>query len=160
MTLSGRRPADAEFAAWVEACVVAYAEDEVTAGRVSREDSLARARESYVGLLPQGPDTPGARVVRLHEGDVPVGWLWVALKADGPADLAWVYDVELDEAHRGRGLGRAAMLLAEDLARELGATALGLNVFGGNAVARRLYASLGYTETAVQMRKPLPPPTE
>jgi ribosomal protein S18 acetylase RimI-like enzyme len=155
VTLSLRRPTEAEFGEWVERSVAAYAQDEIAAGRVSPEQAVARARESYVGLLPDGPDTAGAVVGRLDDDEDAVGWLWVARKAEGPPDLAWVYDIEIDESHRGRGLGRQAMLLAEDLARQLGATALGLNVFGGNAVARGLYASLGYTETAVQLRKPL-----
>ncbi len=61
----------------------------------------------------------------------------------------------IDPAHRGRGLGRAAMVLAEEAARSQGASELGLNVFGPNTVARRLYESLGYETTAVNMRKPL-----
>ena len=61
----------------------------------------------------------------------------------------------IDEEFRGRGYGREAMLLAEQLARREGALTLGLNVFGHNQVARTLYSSLGYEETAVQMRKAL-----
>jgi hypothetical protein len=47
------------------------------------------------------------------------------------------------------------MQLADLLARANGATTIGLNVFGHNAVARNLYASLGYEEAAVVMRKNL-----
>jgi ribosomal protein S18 acetylase RimI-like enzyme len=47
------------------------------------------------------------------------------------------------------------MLLAEDLARVNGATTIGLNVFGHNRIARDLYNSLGYEESAVVMRKSL-----
>jgi ribosomal protein S18 acetylase RimI-like enzyme len=65
----------------------------------------------------------------------------------------WVWSVALDEEHRGRGLGRAAMLLAEDEARRRGATEIGLNVFGFNDVALGLYRSLGYESVSVQMRK-------
>jgi len=56
---------------------------------------------------------------------------------------------------RGHGFGRQAMLLAEKLAGEHGATTIGLNVFAENVAARSLYASLNYEETALQMRKPL-----
>jgi ribosomal protein S18 acetylase RimI-like enzyme len=63
--------------------------------------------------------------------------------------------VKVEEEFRGQGYGRQAMLLAETLAREEGALTLGLNVFGHNQVARGLYSSLGYHETAVQMRKTL-----
>jgi ribosomal protein S18 acetylase RimI-like enzyme len=47
------------------------------------------------------------------------------------------------------------MLLAEDEARKRGATELGLNVFGTNAVARHLYESLGYNPTSIRMAKKL-----
>ena len=47
------------------------------------------------------------------------------------------------------------MRLAEDEARRNGLHAIALNVFGHNAIARALYASLGYRETSVQMRKEL-----
>jgi hypothetical protein len=57
---------------------------------------------------------------------------------------AFLYDIELAPATRGRGLGRATMLAAEDAARELGADRIRLNVFGHNTAARRLYESLGY----------------
>ena len=45
------------------------------------------------------------------------------------------------------------MLLAEDEVRSRGLSHIALNVFGGNDVARSLYRSLGYAETAVFMRK-------
>jgi ribosomal protein S18 acetylase RimI-like enzyme len=66
-----------------------------------------------------------------------------------------VYDVHLRENARGRGYGRAAMLLAEDEARRRGCPRLSLNVFGRNEVARGLYRSLGYEENAVAMSKSL-----
>ena len=47
------------------------------------------------------------------------------------------------------------MELAEAEARRNGLHALGLNVYGHNAVARALYSSLGYNEIAVRMRKTL-----
>jgi ribosomal protein S18 acetylase RimI-like enzyme len=69
--------------------------------------------------------------------------------------MAWVYDVEIAEGFRGRGYGRAAMLLAEDEARARGMTSLGLNVHGQNRVARSLYEDIGYQLTTLQMKKPL-----
>jgi ribosomal protein S18 acetylase RimI-like enzyme len=45
------------------------------------------------------------------------------------------------------------MLLAEAEARRRGYNRIGLNVFGGNDVARKLYRSLGYAENAIVMSK-------
>jgi ribosomal protein S18 acetylase RimI-like enzyme len=47
------------------------------------------------------------------------------------------------------------MLELEDEARALGHDEVRLNVFGGNAVARRMYRSLGFDEVAVEMTKHL-----
>ena len=71
------------------------------------------------------------------------------------AAMAWVYDVEVDEAFRGRGYGRQTMLLAEREARARGMTSIGLNVHGKNTVALSLYDSLGYEVTTQQMKKPV-----
>ena len=67
----------------------------------------------------------------------------------------WVYDIEIDPEHRGRGLGRDAMRLAEEEARRLGRQRIKLNVFARNAVARALYLSLGFEEMSIQMSKPV-----
>jgi RimJ/RimL family protein N-acetyltransferase len=45
------------------------------------------------------------------------------------------------------------LALAEAEARSHGLHRIALNVFGGNEVARNLYRSLGYAESAVHMAK-------
>ena len=67
----------------------------------------------------------------------------------------WLYDITIDEAARGRGFGRATMLALEGEVKALGFAEIGLNVWGGNEVARSLYRSLGYAEVSVGMRKRL-----
>ena len=92
---------------------------------------------------------------RLNADQV-VGNLWLAPRADEGASEQWyVYNVEIDDAVRGRGLGRATMRAAEEYVRDQGGQSLGLNVFGYNTVARSLYESLGYRTLALQMRKDL-----
>ena len=67
----------------------------------------------------------------------------------------FIFDIHIDEAFRGRGFGRAAMLLAERESLARGIQRIELNVFGGNTVARGLYQSLGYLERSVRMAKDL-----
>ncbi|MFE7600121.1 GNAT family N-acetyltransferase [Streptomyces sp. NPDC057494] len=52
--------------------------------------------------------------------------------------------LDVREDLRGRGIGTALILAAEDLARERGRTALGLGVADDNPRAAALYARLGY----------------
>ena len=84
-----------------------------------------------------------------------VGYLWIAERDNQGRKVVWIYDIEIDERFRGRGLGRATMELAEQQARERGLGRVELNVFGRNEVARSLYRSLGYEESAVWMGKEL-----
>jgi GNAT superfamily N-acetyltransferase len=145
-------PAEA-LAAWLD-----YSNDEYVRERIEAGDSPDYAREraaqSNAEYFPDGRPAEGQHVYQVIDDEV-VGVLWI-----GPFSLArptewWVFDIEIDEARRGEGYGRATMLLAEDEARRLGATKLGLNVFGHNTVAHSLYTSLGYQATAINMAKAL-----
>jgi ribosomal protein S18 acetylase RimI-like enzyme len=64
-----------------------------------------------------------------------------------------VFNVQVDEQHRGRGFARAAMEFAEQEAQRRGLSHVALNVFGGNEQARGLYRSLGYSEDSLSMSK-------
>ena len=160
MDVSLRTMSVSELGPWLERSNREYQESRVAAGE-SPEVAAAKAREFREQHFPGGQPAAGHLVhdvVVPGEGGTPVvvGHLWIAPSTPGSADW-WVFDVEIAEEHRGRGWGRAAMLLAETAAAAHGAETLGLNVFGHNEVARGLYESLGYATTSVQMRKPLGP---
>jgi ribosomal protein S18 acetylase RimI-like enzyme len=144
-----------EYDAWIVGEIAAYAADLAQASGSTLEEAHLRAEQQTRELLPDGPATAGAYLLRvLDAAGEPVGVLWL-----GPhpqrRGAGWVYEVQIDEARRGEGLGRAAMVAAERIGREAGWTALGLNVFGHNPRARALYDSLGYQVAATAMAKPL-----
>ncbi|MYW17414.1 GNAT family N-acetyltransferase [Streptomyces sp. SID2955] len=140
----------AEFDAWQEAESERYARTWIDRG-IPEAAARAKARDDHARLLPRGLGTDGMLFSVLeHEGGR-VGTLWVALEEA----RAYVFDVETDPAHRGRGHGRALMLVAERQAIEAGRPVLGLNVFAGNTPAERLYASLGYETVTHSLSKPL-----
>ena len=95
----------------------------------------------------------------VDETGVEVGTLWVGPNSER-AGVAFVYDIEIVQERRGLGFGRAAMTAVESLVKEAGETEIGLNVFGFNEPARRLYDSLGYRVVATVMtttiQSPLP----
>jgi GNAT superfamily N-acetyltransferase/dephospho-CoA kinase len=64
------------------------------------------------------------------------------------AEIAKVHDLEVDPAHRNRGVGRAMMLELEERVRARGIADIGLSTGPGEyfAPARNLYGSLGYAE--------------
>ncbi|KUN02042.1 acetyltransferase [Streptomyces yokosukanensis] len=147
---SARSMTEAEFDAWEEHAREDYARMWIERG-VPEAAARDKARSDHEQLLPRGLATDGMLFTVLEHEGARVGTLWLALQEGG----AFVFDVESDAAHRGRGHGRTLMLLAERQAVEAGRPVLGLNVHAGNTPAERLYESLGYETTAHALAKPL-----
>ena len=107
-------------------------------------------------MLPDGLASSGQFLFALEDKGTGerVGDLWFAERdSDFGEKTAFIYSIEIFEEFRGRGLGRQAMTVLEDEVRARGLGRIALNVFGGNDVARSLYRSVGYAETAVFMSK-------
>ncbi len=144
----------AEVALAVPRIFDGYVEDRVEAGQ-DPDEARAQAESQHATLFPGGVPAEGQHLMHvLDDGDV-VGLLWMGRPLASSAATWFVYFVQIDEAHRGRGLGRVAMECAEQWAREHGGSRIGLNVFGPNVIARRLYDSLGYQVMATTMFKDL-----
>jgi ribosomal protein S18 acetylase RimI-like enzyme len=143
---------DDEYGAFVERGLAFYVDDMVRAG-IDREVAQAKADKDLPQLLPDGLATPTHFMYAIeHDGNF-AGYLWLCDRDGELGRSLFVYAVEVDAEFRGRGLGRAAMEFAEQEAQRRGIAKVALNVFGGNAIARSLYLSLGYQETAVHMEK-------
>jgi ribosomal protein S18 acetylase RimI-like enzyme len=144
-----------EFDNWRERSIRGFADDFALATGRHVEAAAEHSRGLFGKLLPDGLDTDGTWLLKvLDETRTEVGTLWVGPHPER-TDTAYVYDIEILETHRGRGLGRAAMTAAERLVGDAGIGEIGLNVFGFNVAARRLYDSLGYRVVATQMAKSL-----
>jgi len=137
-----------------------YAADHVRAGNWSEEEALTRATAQTDELLPDGVHTPGViwLVAETPEGRR-IGHVWVGPQPRPGAKGAWIYAIEVEEDARGRGYGRALLEAAEREAARAGFPSIGLNVFGPNTVARKLYDTAGYEVTSLQMLKELRPKT-
>jgi ribosomal protein S18 acetylase RimI-like enzyme len=143
---------EAEYEAFVDRGMAFYVDDMMRAG-IDREVAQAKADKELPQLLPAGLATPDHYMYAIEDDERFAGYLWLCDRDGELGHSLFVYAVEVDEEFRGRGLGRAAMEFAEREARRLGIAKVALNVFGGNDVARGLYLSLGYQETAVHMEK-------
>jgi GNAT superfamily N-acetyltransferase len=133
-----RAAADTRLAA----SVTAYAATGVTAGWWPAEAAAARAAARLAEILPDGSATDGHRFWAITDDAGVAGWLWV-----GPRDGGWwIWDIEVDAASRGRGLGAAALSALDDAAREAGVAVIGLHVLRANGTARRLYLRQGFVD--------------
>lgn len=156
--LSARPLRTDEYAAWYRHVTDGYADDIASHGMTEPATARRKAERDMRALLPNGLETPDHELLVLEADGVRVGVLWVGPREIDERRVLYIWDVEIDEAHRGKGFGREAMLLAEELARSRDLDRIELNVFGGNVVARGLYHSLGYGERAVHMSKDLGDP--
>jgi GNAT superfamily N-acetyltransferase len=142
-----------EFEEWLPRLRDDYANDIMRNGGASEADARTKAVVDIERLFPNGQRSSDQFVFVVEADAEPVGDLWFAEREGDLGRGLWIYDVHIEEAYRGRGYGKEAMLLAEEEARRRGLSRVALNVFGGNAAARGLYQSLGYVETAVLMSK-------
>ena len=145
-----------EFDGFRSRLIREYAADHVQAGNWSADEAQERAASETDGLLPEREQSPGVLLLVAETADgEPVGHVWVGLNRAAGGGGAWIYDIEVIAEHRGQGYGRELLAAAERETASRGVHAIGLNVFGPNAVARGLYESAGYEITTVQMRKAL-----
>ncbi|MER6123654.1 GNAT family N-acetyltransferase [Streptomyces sp. NPDC001795] len=141
---------ETEYGPWLAYERDDFARDLIERG-VPETEAYAKADQGYARYLPDGLATENTLISVLeHEGS-PVGTLWLALWPE----TAFVLKIEIRAQQRGRGHGRALMLLAEAQATEGGKNDIALNVFAGNTPAERLYASLGYETTEYHLYKEL-----
>ncbi|MET0933342.1 MAG: GNAT family N-acetyltransferase [Mycetocola sp.] len=115
-----------EFDVWQQELALEYAEDQVAAGNWTPETARERALTENAHLLPDGLRTPRMLLVRaVLENGEPVGRAWVGLDHPrGAPDTAFLYDIFIDDVHRGRGLGRELLAEVERLvARAVSAVA-------------------------------------
>ena len=145
------RPMEEEaFVAWLPLLRDGYAEDLVRDYGMSAEKARAQAIAEI-----DGHRSAEHSVFVIEVEREPVGHLWLVERRDAYEPTLVVYDIDVDEPHRGRGYGRAAMVFAEEEARRRGLTRIALHVGARNDVARNLYRSLGFEENEVAMSKSL-----
>jgi ribosomal protein S18 acetylase RimI-like enzyme len=144
-----------QYESWQPAAVEGYARQRSESGLGTIDATRERAAKEFDALLSDGVATPDHHLLVAYEGRQIVGALWLHIHDEWGVRRAFVYDVEVDESQRGRGYGRAIMTAGEGYARDQGASAMALNVFAQNDVARSLYDKLGYLVTNVNMQKEL-----
>lgn len=148
---------DDELVEYIAAMKSSYLHSLMEEGQLSAAVAQANSDATWAGLVPDGvhPIAGNEILIARDADDERIGVLWMSVRTTAGEDYGWIYDIEVDEAVRHRGYGRALMAAAEDWTRAKGLESLQLNVFGGNTAARALYRSLGFVENSVHMSKHL-----
>jgi len=110
--------------------------------------------------LSQCADCRGRIFVADEKGEI-AGYATVLAKArsgaldDGNLEFAYLADLVVRAAYRGRGIGRELIAKAETYARDEGAKWLRVSVLAENNGARHLYHTSGFSELYVDFEKDL-----
>ena len=121
-----------------------------------RPEAERLVREEFsTRILPQGQATPDQFLFSIFHASEHVGFLHLGKAKKHATTEIFAWDFVVFETHRRQGLGRAAMEAAAPHLKEAGITRVALNVFGSNDPARRLYESMGFRVTQMQMARDL-----
>ena len=147
------KPADYE--SWLRVVTKNYAEENVAAGRWTREEAMSRSEHDFASLLPDGLSTAGnyLRSIVDERSSERVGVLWYAVRREGDRDYVFIYDFEIFEAHRRKGYGTEALMHLDGVVRRMGLGLISLHVFAHNRAARDIYGKVGYEEKDIIMSK-------
>lgn len=135
---------------WASTLWQVYYQELIRAG-FSEEYARENSAEDPNNSIEFGKLQPGSFVLEAVYQDQAIGVVWLVQKNTE----WWIYDIEVDDVHRGEGLGRATLRAIERFASEQGGEKLNLSVFGFNKVARNLYESEGFNTVRIHMSKPL-----
>ena len=149
VTLEPLQPED--FERFLEQEIRGYAEAHVRNGNWPEDGAVERSRKEFESLLPDGIHSKDQYLWSLTEGDRKVGVLWVQVKDQ----KAFIYDFVIDEALRGKGYGKQALMALDKKLESMDVKSVGLHVFGDNIIAQELYKKVGYQITGIQMKKKL-----
>jgi ribosomal protein S18 acetylase RimI-like enzyme len=146
-----------DFRSYREDLIKTYAEEKVRSGNWSEGESLNRSEKETDQLLSNGIATQDHYLFSIYDEALAknVGILWFAVVHWGGKSQAFIYDIEVDAALRGKGFGKQALMALEEKVKALGLDSIGLHVFGFNHSARALYEKLGYEITNINMIKKL-----
>jgi len=116
-------------------------------------DSYAQARQVFLNQL----DDPNTSHLVAIDNGVVAGFcsLYFRTRLNHTTPQAWVPDLYVDPATRGRGAAKALLIEAERIARERGCYELVLESDFDRSEAHLLYSAAGIRETGKAFRKPL-----
>ncbi len=146
------------FDAFLMRSIRDYADDKVRSGNWRPDEALERSQKEHRALLPDGPGTRDHFIYSIYQPETGrnLGILWVNIKMDASPLEAFIYNLVIEEEHRGRGYGRQALAALDEKLIAMGVASIGLHVFGFNTGAVELYKKAGFEITNILMSKSYP----
>jgi ribosomal protein S18 acetylase RimI-like enzyme len=141
-----------DFESFLEHGIREYADDHVRNGNWPAKGALERSKKEFEHYLPNGIHSKDQYLYSIiDESGNKIGLLWVQVKDQ----KAFIFDFVIDEALRGKGYGKQALMALDEKLKSMNAESVGLHVFGDNGIAQELYKKMGFQITDINMRKTL-----
>jgi ribosomal protein S18 acetylase RimI-like enzyme len=119
-----------------------------------------RTKDGYAYFLGTQLAEPDAAIFVADEGGEAIGYAYAVVDDSydymalrGPAGV--LHDIVVDPAHRGRGVGRSLLTAVFTFLQSRGAPRVVLSTAERNEAAQRLFASMGFRRTMIEMTREL-----
>jgi ribosomal protein S18 acetylase RimI-like enzyme len=118
-----------------------------------------RTERGYASFLASQLGERDVAVLVAEENETVIGYAYAGVEAGdymslrGPAGV--LHDIVVDPEYRGRGVGRLLLDAALAFLRSRGVPRVVLWTAVGNTAAQRLFASVGFRQTMVEMTREL-----
>ena len=146
---------DEEYLQWIARSRENYRDENVKNGMTLAE-AQKKSDDDFLRILPDGLKSADQYIFAIKENGTDwIGTIWFGVRGAVDNRKAFIYDVVLEEATRGKGYGKKTMELLENEVKKLGLRHIGLHVFGHNKIARNLYEKMGYGVTNLVLEKVL-----
>ncbi len=148
---------ESEFNFWLPRSRRSYAADKMKANGLAQDEADKVAAEGFNQMLSQGINSKNNFLYSAKDAQQNIlGFIWFCVLSIEGHRRAYICDVIIEEQYRGKGYGRQVMMLVEQEIKKQGLNRVGLHVFGFNERAIKLYKSMGYLTTDIEMEKTLP----
>lgn len=144
---------EAEFDRYLEFLIPDYAGDLSENFLLPLEKAMEESENLMKGLFPDKQNSVGQYIFNIYsvEEDQNIGVIWYNIQTE--SNKAYIFHILIHEAFRKRGFASVVLKELEETVKSSGVTSIGLNVFGTNPDAQRLYEKLGYQTASTAMRK-------
>lgn len=142
-----------EFNRYMEYFIPDYAKDLSDNFIIPMDKALEESKGLMATLLPDKQDSAEQHIRNIYsaEDQKNIGVIWYNIQAE--SNKAYIYHILIYEAFRKRGFASLVLKELEKTVKSAGVTSMGLNVFGNNPGAQRVYEKLGYQPASTAMGK-------
>lgn len=146
-----------EFEEYAERSCATFARTSPRYRDTNFEAALKEVREDFFSrIMPDGFSSKGHFLFNIINGNARVGYIHLAEYPKPGSKTIFAWDFEIFEPYRRQGFAKKAMAAVAKLLLAKGYSRVSLNVFGNNGVAIKLYESMGFNITQIQMSRELP----